>query len=109
MMIPKFCRLIKRSYSLIEGRMKISISASLYKAFYVFFLRPQTRKHAVVLWPWDGGRRARTTKEITSTYFWLFVSLFFGESFQSFRWGSASHLNGYITHPKSEPVGHSTI
>uniref|UniRef100_A0A8R7UDZ0 Uncharacterized protein n=1 Tax=Triticum urartu TaxID=4572 RepID=A0A8R7UDZ0_TRIUA len=75
--------------------MKISISASLYKAFYVFFLRPQTRKHAVVLWPWDGGRRARTTKEITSTYFWLFVSLFFGESFQSFRWGSASHLNGY--------------
>ena len=106
------------------------------------------------LWPPAGGCsgkrkwwRARTTKEITSTYFWLFVwvdsftlacceycnvgyqlsfspsllkswcrSLFFGESFQSFRWGSASHLNGYITHPESaissapvEPVAHSTI
>ncbi|KAM3242219.1 hypothetical protein ACQJBY_054729 [Aegilops geniculata] len=38
----------KKPYSLIEGRMEISILASLYKAFYVFFLRSQTRKHAVI-------------------------------------------------------------
>ncbi|XP_044323893.1 uncharacterized protein [Triticum aestivum] len=78
----------------------------------------QTRKHAVIYADatrltlvaagWGLFRKTKMVacKDNQGDHIHLLLavccrSLFSGESFQSFRWGSASHLNGYITHPES--------